>query len=224
MSGDMNTGLGNCLIMCALIWSYFSKRCRMELINNGDDCVVFLEQDDLHHMDNLPAWFHQMGYTMKVEPTVYDLEKVEFCQTQPVYDGNAYRMVRNPKVCLTKDLISVKNLETESAWKYQCQAISDCGMAAYGDMPIFCEFYKMLNQDHEVSRSDHLSTGFEFLSSGLNNANKEVTDEARFSFWKAFDITPDMQTDLEGLYRGLRPKFRPGPVDKFDNLLPTNTI
>jgi hypothetical protein len=97
-------------------------------------------------------------------------------------------------------------------------------MAAYGDMPIFCEFYKMLNQDHEVSRSDHLSTGFEFLSSGLNNANKEVTDEARFSFWKAFDITPDMQTDLEGLYRGLRPKFRPGPVDKFDNLLPTNTI
>lgn len=224
MSGDMNTGLGNCLIMCALIWSYFENRCRIELVNNGDDCVVFMESEHYHHFDDLPQWFTEMGYTMKVEPPVTELERVEFCQTQPVYDGESYRMVRNPKICLTKDLISVKNLDTLGAWQYQCQAISDCGLAAYGDMPIFGAFYNMLDMKRVNRPNHHLTTGFEFLANGLNNRGKAVCDDTRLSFWRAFDIVPDMQFDLEELYRGIRPEYGPGPVDKFDNLLPTNSI
>jgi hypothetical protein len=224
MSGDMNTGLGNCLLMCAMIWSYFRNRCKIELINNGDDCVVFLEAADLHHTQDIPAWFTDMGYTMKIEPPVYELEHVEFCQTRPVFDGNAYRMVRDPKVCLTKDLISVKNLSTRSAWRYQCQAIADCGMAAYGDMPVFCAFYRMLDTQYKYRANTHLTTGFEFLANGLDYSNREVTDESRYSFWKAFGISPDMQADLEGLYCGTQVEYNPGPVDKFNSLLPTNTL
>ena len=45
MSGDMNTGLGNCLLMCSMMWSYMSSAAidRFEFINNGDDCVVIIE-------------------------------------------------------------------------------------------------------------------------------------------------------------------------------------
>jgi len=48
MSGDMNTALGNCLIMCALVHCYLQTRgIRGSLANNGDDCTVIIERKDL---------------------------------------------------------------------------------------------------------------------------------------------------------------------------------
>lgn len=45
MSGDMNTALGNCMLMCCLIISYLeSKNIKYDFINNGDDAVLFLER------------------------------------------------------------------------------------------------------------------------------------------------------------------------------------
>jgi len=224
MSGDMNTGLGNCLIMCALVWTYFNGRCNIELANNGDDCVVIMESSDLHHIDQLPLWFTTMGYTMKVEEPVYTLEHIEFCQTKPVYNGSSYTMVRDPRICLTKDLISVKNLSSCNSWKYQCQAISDCGLAAYGNMPIYCKFYRMLDMGYHCKPSDHQSTGFEFLARGLNNHTGNVGDDVRLSFYRAFDIIPDMQTELEDLYSGILPVYEPGPVDYFPYIIPHYTL
>lgn len=48
MSGDMNTSLGNKLIMCGLLYSYyksylgFEPRVDFNVVDNGDDCVVLL--------------------------------------------------------------------------------------------------------------------------------------------------------------------------------------
>jgi hypothetical protein len=165
-----------------------------------------------------------MGYTMKVEKPVFTFEHIDFCQTRPVYNGTDYVMVRDPRVCLTKDLISVKNLSTVNAWKYQCQAISDCGLAAYGNMPIYNQFYRMLDMGYHCTKSDHMSTGLEFLSRGLNNQHGKPNDDTRLSFWRAFGIIPDMQMDLEDLYSGIKPTYDPGPVDYFSNILPHNTL
>lgn len=47
-SGDMNTGLGNCLLMCAMIYAYAKSRgVDIKLLNNGDDCVVMMERKDM---------------------------------------------------------------------------------------------------------------------------------------------------------------------------------
>lgn len=46
-SGDMNTGLGNCILMCAMVYAYAKERgVRVKLMNNGDDCVVIMERVD----------------------------------------------------------------------------------------------------------------------------------------------------------------------------------
>lgn len=217
MSGDMNTGLGNCLIMCALVWTYFGKFKDYELLNNGDDCVVILEKSELARLDNIPKWFLSMGYTMKVEPPVYDIYEIEFCQTHPVFDGVKWRMMRDPRVALSKDLISIKNLSGNKAWETQCQAISDCGKALAGDCPIFCEFYRCLNFGRIVERSDP-SSGLEWLSRGLTNQFSEPNDHLRFSFWRAFKITPDQQVAIENTYRGMNLQYMPGPVVKHRNL------
>lgn len=50
MSGDMNTSLGNKLIMCGLLYSYFVNVCGFvvrkdfNIVDNGDDCVVILSK------------------------------------------------------------------------------------------------------------------------------------------------------------------------------------
>lgn len=92
MSGDMNTALGNCMIMCALVWTFMTDLRRtsgecppFEFVNNGDDVVLFVEQRDSSLvLDQLPQWFLEMGFTMKVEDPVFRLEHIEFCQMVPL--------------------------------------------------------------------------------------------------------------------------------------------
>lgn len=213
MSGDMNTGLGNCLIMCALIYSYFGDFREYELVNNGDDCVVIMDKKHLDTMQGIPNFFDAMGYTMVVEEPVYVLERVVFCQSQPIYDGKIWRMMRNPKTCLSKDLISVKSLDSIKAWKAQMQAISDCGKALAGDIPIFCKFYKMLDMNVKAAtQGAQIESGLQWLSRGMSNVFAEPTTKARFSFWKAFGILPDHQIAIESAYEEFDIVYAPGPV------------
>jgi len=50
MSGDMNTSLGNKLIMCGLLYSYYvdylgyTPRVDVNFVDNGDDCVVIMSR------------------------------------------------------------------------------------------------------------------------------------------------------------------------------------
>jgi len=215
MSGDMNTGLGNCLLMCGMIYAYMqSKNCRYELINNGDDCVLFMERQDINKLDDCSDWFVDMGFTMKIEEPVYILEKVVFCQMSPIFDGIEWLMVRDPRTCLTKDLISIKPLGNVNSWKFFCQAVSDSGLACAGGIPIFNEFYQMLNVGGRKRKVVDLDCGLEFMADRMTRGYTKPTDEARLSFWRAFDIVPDTQLEIEGYFR-TRIVFNPGPVVKF---------
>lgn len=71
-SGDMNTGLGNCLIATCLLVAYCeSKSIPFEIANNGDDCVVFTRKEFYGRFsDGLDKWFREMGFNMVVEAPV----------------------------------------------------------------------------------------------------------------------------------------------------------
>lgn len=239
MSGDMNTGLGNCLLMCAMVYSYMSTiGIQYELVNNGDDCVVFMERRDQHRLNTLGRWFEEMGYTMKIEPPVYTLEHVEFCQTRPVFNGTEYVMTRDPRICCTKDLVSVKNLPDELSWRKQVNAIGQCGLSVYGNLPIFCEFYKMMDipyQDSKRSRKREnrskrhgtyreIVEGFHFLANKANQSYARPTDEARVSFWRAFGIIPDNQIAVEEWYSQFLVAYEPGPTGEFSTIIELETL
>jgi len=110
MSGDMNTALGNCMLMCCLIMSYLNlKNIDYDFINNGDDAVLFMEKKHERLLDDLPEWFLNMGFTMVVEPPAYELEAVEFCQMRPIHlGGDDYTMVRNYPSSIAKDLVCLE--------------------------------------------------------------------------------------------------------------------
>jgi hypothetical protein len=217
MSGDMNTALGNVLLMCLCIWSYLrGKSFHVSLINDGDDCVLICESEHVNQFSDLSEWFARLGFVMKVEKPVYVLEEIEFCQSRPVEVApGVYRMVRDPRVTLDKDLCSVKPIFTRDDFDFHRSAVAQCGLSLAGDVPVYNEFYRGLLPDTISRRMQKrlklrpLETGADYLSLGMHHEYvAEPWQGTRISFAKAFGIQPDEQVALERRYRSLRPTWR----------------
>lgn len=219
MSGDMNTSLGNCVLMCMMIKGY-SEFCgvNLQLANNGDDCVVFMERKDLEKFSvGLRQWFLEMGFNMVVENPSKCFEQIEFCQTRPVFDGTKWVMCRNPWTGLAKDSVLLKDPKQVSStyFKQWLDAVGTGGIALAGGMPVFQSFYKMYQRSgisHRKNckgkRIDMNVSGivpWYMREAGLTGVRNEmsVTPDARSSFYYAFGITPDEQECLESYYDGL---------------------
>lgn len=208
-SGDLNTSLGNCLIMCADIWAFFQEQMvDVELANNGDDCVVIFEREYLERiMQLLPAWFRKKGFAMTVEPPVYEFEHIEFCQTKPVKLGTGWRLVRNHLAVLKKDpmcLIPINGPETYQKWLW---AVGTGGSILAKGTPVQSAFYAaMLRGGKECSQGmiEEVYRGTSMLTrvSGLTTIGA-ITPEARVSYYYAFGVTPDQQLELERYYNQL---------------------
>jgi len=205
MSGDMNTALGNCLLMCAMVHAYASSSGlrKFSLANNGDDCIVIFESSELSKFQpNLEQWFTDMGFTMKVEAPVYDFEQIEFCQTRPVLGPRGYTMTRIPQVAMAKDCISIIPVDTRAEYNSWMAAVGEGGLALTSGMPIWQSFYGALHRAASGAkpRSDDQQTGFKMLAVGLEAKVLPVSQASRFSFWLAFGVTPDMQVEIEKHY------------------------
>lgn len=212
-SGDMNTGLGNCLLMSTMVKAWCRKRgINAQLGNNGDDCVLILDASQEQQLD-LPGmcrWFETLGFTMKVEPTVVDFEGIEFCQSHPVWNGESWVMCRNHAVAQAKDCVSVKPLDRQGVFDKWRRAVGLCGLSLTGGVPVQQEFYVAMARgtDGVIALSDPtLETGMAILARGMREDYRKPTAEARYSYWLAFGVTPDEQEALEGFYRGANLTF-----------------
>lgn len=200
MSGDINTSLGNCLIMCAMVWAYCAERGVMaRLANNGDDCQVILDRSQLRlFTEGLDAWFTDMGFTMKVEEPVDVFERIQFCQTQPVWTPEGWVMVRTPDRAVMKDLTSL--LDLGLSYRAYLGAVGQGGLAATGGIPVFQELYASMAAAGTGSKVDrHAATmgGLRFLAQGMKRVYGPIHPATRCSFAIAFGILPDEQECLE---------------------------
>lgn len=194
MSGDMNTSMGNYLIMSSLCYAYCQEvGLKAELANCGDDCVLFMEKTDLGKLSSLPEWFTKMGYTMKVEPPVYHLEEIEFCQMHPVHTSRGWIMVRRPDTVVTKDCCVVRGGMTMSKLADWLGSQRVGGLSLAGDVPVLSTFYRCFPERASDMVSDYAAP-HKFQASQQYGS---VTEESRYSFWLAFGLTPDDQVALE---------------------------
>jgi len=210
MSGDMNTSLGNCILMCSMIKQYSMDRgVRTLLANNGDDCVVFMEQCDLVDFQRgLDNWFLTVGFNMTVEEPCYTFEEIEFCQTHPVYIGpraSDYIMVRHPRVAIAKDTISTHGFQSIRQYKAWLHAVGTGGLAMTGGIPVFQDFYATYCKYGKLGKlpGHAQSWGVRSLQRGLKREYGVISPETRMSFYWAFGVTPDEQRMLEEFYAGV---------------------
>jgi len=206
MSGDMNTALGNCLLMCSMIYTYMKpKGIKFRLANDGDDCVLFIERRHLRLLRDLPAHFLNLGFDMKVEKPVDVFEQIEFCQSQPIWTEEGWLMVRKVPISLSKDCISVKPLNNPSITRKWCAAVGEGGMSLTGQVPIVQEFYQKfynLGEGAKPLKGDPTQeTGMAFLAKGMKREYGKINWRTRVSFWRAFGISGHKQRVFESVIR-----------------------
>lgn len=207
-SGDINTSQGNCLIVCALTYSFCVNFLNVfaELANNGDDCMLIVEREDLARLvKELPRWFLKRGFIMKVELPVSEFEQIEFCQSHPVWDGVCYRMVRNPVTCLQKDPMCLKPLSTSRALSKWRGAVGRGGLSLTSGIPVLQSFYSCLLKGTQRCTNRYFqnvvcSYSMRERGASLDTKRSIVTEEARASFSIAFGILPSEQVALEQYY------------------------
>lgn len=203
MSGDMNTALGNCLLMCSMVYAYckdmnFSK---FKLVNDGDDCVLFIEQDEFSKTEGLTEWFFDYGFNMVREQEVTILEHIEFCQAHPVRVSETETvMIRHNPISFSKDAISIIPIDRPHMAKMWLRAIGECGLALNSGIPVAQSWYlRLLEEAGDVKALVHpaLETGMSRLAKGMQSKSRVPTALARFSYYLAFGIEPDKQKIYE---------------------------
>jgi len=206
MSGDMNTSMGNCLLMCCMIYAYLQDiGVNAKLANNGDDCVLFLEHRDLHRLNGLYDWFLKLGFNMAIEKPVDEFEGVEFCQTKPVFDGSVWIMSRKP-LALAKDAVMLHpwDYNSNDYYKGWLNSVGTGGLRLAGQLPIFQDYYALFQRSGKVTKHDFSRLqGFNAIEA-LQSMKRDygvVTPQCRSSFYYAFGVTPDEQLVLEKFYK-----------------------
>ncbi len=223
-SGDMNTALGNCLIMCGLIWRYAQVRgVPVKLVNNGDDCVVFMERRHLEEFSkDLDSWFFAMGFRMTVEPPAFDFERIEFCQMRPIQTQRGWVMVRNIATALRKDTMCTMPLDGRVARKWM-RAVGECGLALCAGVPVMQSFYQAYYREGvepgKMVNAMQLDTGLRRMRGKLEAKMLPVTDAARLAVFVAWDITPEEQVALERYFDSW--SFDPSLDEQTQEVVPT---
>ncbi len=204
-SGDMNTSLGNSVIMCAIVWTWL-QQCgvKASLANNGDDCVVIMEASSLSNFsEGFSNFTSNLGFTMVVEEPVYEFEEIEFCQTHPIW-VNGWRMTRNFSTAREKDSLCLFPLDGKGALPSWLYAVGECGLALTSGIPVFQEFYTAYMRNGKpsaMSDAVFMQSGSRMMARGMEAKRETITPDTRLSFYKAFGVTPDEQVALEEYYK-----------------------
>ncbi len=202
MSGDMNTSLGNKIIMCLMAKRYIDEQSfKIEFVNNGDDCLMIFDSKYLSKLDGMPLFFKDYGFNIITEPPVFEVEQIEFCQSKPVCVNGIWRMVRNTRTCLSKDVTCVSLGHDERQYRCWLRDVAMCGKAVAGDVPVLGAFYNMLHRlglDGKYSTGAHKEyTWYYQASKNATLRNIAVDDYGRYSYWLSTGISPDQQVEIE---------------------------
>lgn len=202
MSGDMNTALGNCILSAALVWAYAEEQgIAIRAIVDGDDSVTFMDRKDLpRYQAGIAAWMLNKGFILVSEEPVYELCRVEFCQARYT-ELVPPTMVRTPLKAITQDhewIVdqSVKHVDVLSATGLG-------GLSLYGSCPVLGAYYHMLARASPNARATlrRLALGSTWLrSAGEAGEYTEATEDARYAFWKTWDMEPGEQRALEEFF------------------------
>ncbi len=219
MSGDMNTGLGNVLIACAIVHKALGRSRQYRFINNGDDCGVIVPRRWAGMVaEIIPLEFEAHGFRVVVEEPVYQLEKLVFCQMQPVeYDVGKWRMVRQFETAREKDSISLMPFSSIEGVRKWMNVVGEGGLSMCAGIPVFQALYSAyvrMGLPSNMASATYMECGAMFLARRMEAKAQPITTTARVSFYSAFGVTPDEQIVLEQHYSRLEMgSIRTGDLD-----------
>jgi hypothetical protein len=206
MSGDMDTALGNCVLMILMICAICRKLdVRFKILDDGDDVVVMMEErDHARFMENVSSLFLSFGQEVKVESIARKMEDIDFCQARPVLTNTGgFTMLPNWRKVVSQGTAGVRYWAEPRTRIDMAYSVGQCLLALYPGMPIIQAYASMLCREGSFNRSI-LDTDwmFKVLPTGrvreLGVLGPEVvTIETRVSFMRAYGLTPEEQMVME---------------------------
>lgn len=227
MSGDMNTGLGNCVVSVLMFVAYVQcvLKCKADIFVDGDDALIFIEEENLALLQStLYDTYIQFGMEMEIADVAREMEEIDWCQTRPVLIDGQYRMIRNPLRVMSHVLVGKKWVKGRQ--QDLMTAIALCEMALNRGVPVLQEMAMAMWRNgggyihrlFEVEMKDPIFWRAQAEASWKEIAQRgpdprEVGLETRLSFFKAFGISPETQKDWERYFKTWTASFgRPREV------------
>jgi hypothetical protein len=205
-SGDQNTSLGNCIISCILAKAYFEEHgIDGDIINDGDDLVMFVRPEDLRKLDDVASWYLKWGLRMKVEPPASIPEEVEFCQSRPVWTPEGYILVRNLRKCFDTDYCGSTKVAMHEKFLVHLRSVGLCGLSMAAGIPVLQSWYEMGVRTGKTGKLVESELGGKFyqmklqVRAGHLPRSKPVDPLTRHSFWLAFGVEPPVQMAVESI-------------------------
>lgn len=201
MSGDINTALGNCVLMVLMVTCAL-RGLDIDLLDDGDDCLVFCEKRDLEEVRaRLAENFREFGYKLTgLDNVATTIAEIEWCQSRIVFTQTGPKFVRDPTKVVNAGLSNSKFGHEPKFAANLLYTIGEAEMSLNAGVPILHEFSKMLFRSGKAPKKPmRLVTGSQHL---LKYQREEklataITDEARVSFSAAFGISIAQQLSFE---------------------------
>lgn len=204
-SGVRWTSFVGCVSASLMVKSFIDHvGVKARLLNNGDDCLLFLDRRDLPKLDGFYEWMLEYGFNFVLESPVYELEHAVFCQSKFINVGERVTMVRDPATAISKDSISISPFNSDGHMKAWLHSVGTGGLALNSGVPVMQSFYNCYIRNGrysaKIERDPTLETGTRFLTIGMEAVTREVSETARYSFFIATGLTPCVQMELEHYY------------------------
>lgn len=214
MSGDMNTAIGNVVIMLMMMVAYCSrilKLKRWDCLDDGDDIIVILEEEDVSRFQKeVPTTFGTFGMSMKVSAAVESIHDVEFCQSKIIeYKPSRYKFVRDYRAVLSKSTSGVRNWSDPIFRTRAIHAIGTCELVLGLGVPVLQSYALALLRNSSGSKDiiRHAPDGLRLRAlrdarllglKDISLVKPQVIEQcARASFARAFGLQEADQVALE---------------------------
>jgi len=192
-SGDFDTALGAIVVATSSVHGCFRG---MEKPTSREKLV-----------EEVFEYFHDRGFELKLEGKPDNIYQCEFCQCRPLYDGTGWRMVRN-MLAVIKDTYSVCDAKN---YRERMSQIGTAGCIVSAGVPVFQALYSAMLRCANCHVREKTWESNEWRDSGLawmsgigipgmksvKKASTTITQEARYSMLRMYDITPEAQEALE---------------------------
>lgn len=212
MSGDMNTALGNCLLMVLMISVVmYELGIPFEICDDGDDCLLFVPGNvgDIVRAE-LPKRFLEFGQELKLENEARKIEDIVFCQSKLVRTVAGNKMVRNWRKVLSHGTSGVKHWNNPKLVRPMLNAVGSCELALNCGVPILQPYAQALRRMGKAERLKWLDVDSGLLiraKAELRSADIEkdvyqdksltITADARLSFEQTWGVTVAEQLAIE---------------------------
>ncbi len=216
MSGDINTALGNCLLMVLMVRSAMRQLGInvYSILDDGDDCLIFVEEANFSTVSNgLAKIFLGFGQEIKIENIAREISDVVFCQAKIVHNGEQWTMVRNWRKVLSQACCGTKHWNNPDEVRPMFGLVGACELALCAGVPVLQSFALALIRMSRGKIASRINTDAGLIArlraeygAGWEDAiqtssARQVTALARSTFELSFGIPEWEQDAIEDILR-----------------------